>query len=261
MMCDIDKREDAPPEQPPREGDKDDSIENRAEDEEKPSLSVGDAVAEWIRARDRGQVPRERYRPNSARIGRIDTGSGKCVTILFCDRDNNSSSVVADVIFSALVSKEGLQDRVKCFSAGTHVPKGSVGGVGSVGHLGDTRDGMLVTSGVVEALRHRWKVDVSKRMAVGLDGEDLGGYNLVCCLDEATRSRVMYMLANDDGKLPDDIGERITVLSSYAKDERLRTTQWRSGQYSREGLKILCQGIADACEGLLDLIVQEIGQS
>ena len=219
-------------------------------------LFVGDVVGEWLQARDKGDTPQERGR----RI-RTDRAGRKLVTVLFCDRDNRSSSVIAETVFSMMVEERNLQGRIRCSSAGTHVSKGTSGinllETGGIAEPGE--NGLLVQSCVVEELRHQWKADVGRRMAVGLDCEDLTGYNYVCCLDEATRSHVLYSLADTEGRIPDDMGGRINVLSAYAKNRKWRSAQWSGrGQHSKQAVKVLCKGIADACEGLLDFIVQDL---
>lgn len=109
---------------------------------------------------------------------------------------------------------------------------------------------------LVEALRYKRGLDVSRKMACALHKTDLESYSLVVCMDEQTRSEVLYMVADKEGRFHDDHERRIVVLSSYCSDPKLRSMQFRSGHYPKDAMNFLLAALVDACNGLLASLIE-----
>lgn len=191
-------------------------------------MTCGDALREWMGARDRGEAPRDHA---SCAARRVD--------VLFVGRDNRAASVAAEAIFTDLCTRRAL-DCFSSHSAGTRVG----------------RDGALPDSRFVEALRYRRGLDVSRRMACSLDKSDLESYSLIVCMDEHTRSEMLYMLADEEGRFSDNQEERIVVLSEYCSEPKLRAMQFRPGKYQRDGVNFVISALVDACNGLLASLIE-----
>mmetsp|Transcript_13460 Transcript_13460/g.29186 ORF Transcript_13460/g.29186 Transcript_13460/m.29186 type:complete len:203 (+) Transcript_13460:105-713(+) len=130
-------------------------------------VTVGDAVREWIAANERSEAPKDA----------VTSESGGRVSVLFVDLDNRSVSVAAEAIFVDLVERRGLQEKIFCYSAGV-----------------DATVGAPVDSRFQEALMFRRKLDISAHSAVEFEPQDLSSYDLVVCMDERTRSQIIYMV-------------------------------------------------------------------
>uniref|UniRef100_A0A7S1XIV5 Phosphotyrosine protein phosphatase I domain-containing protein n=1 Tax=Erythrolobus australicus TaxID=1077150 RepID=A0A7S1XIV5_9RHOD len=194
-------------------------------------VTVGDAVRQWMLANERAQSSEQvKEKQRSPKL-----------SVLFVDVDNRSVSVVAEAVFADLVQRRGLEEKVSCYSAGVDV---------TVGAPADAR--------FVEALMFRRKLDVSGHSAIEFEPQDVSSYDLIVCMDERTRSQVIYMTAAPDGKHDVQVEEKIRLLSSYCMDDRLRSMQFpTNSQYSREALKLVMSAVVDACGGLLRALIED----
>ena len=191
-------------------------------------MTCGDALREWIIARDKGETPLD---TTACASGRVD--------VLFVGRDNETTSVAAEAIFTDLCSRRELHC-FACHSAGTRVE----------------REGKTPHPRFVEALKFKKRLDVSRKMACKLDRGDLESYALVVCMDEQTRSEVLYMVADEEGRFGEENEEKIVVLSQYCSEPRLRAMQFRSGTYSKDAMNLLISAMVDACHGLLNELIE-----
>lgn len=202
------------------------------QDDADDDLTCGDAFREWIFARDRGQVPRDNPDTNSS-------CAASRVNVLFVGRDNSTVSVAAEAIFTDLCTRRSLQ----CFAS--H----SVGI--RVKNEGSTPDGLFI-----EAMQFKRGLDISRKLACSLDKSDLESYSLVVCMDENTRSELLYMVADEQGKFNDADEQKFVVLSNYCTEPRLRKMQFRSGRYSPDAINFLLSALVDACNGLLISLIE-----
>jgi hypothetical protein len=74
--------------------------------------------------------------------------------------------------------------------------------------------------------------------------------------DEATRSELLYMMADESGRHSTEVEVKFVTLSSYCSQEILRSAQIRDGKYSRDGLNKLLSMLIDACGGLLTALLE-----
>lgn len=191
-------------------------------------VTCGDALREWLVARDNGNAPLD---VTACAAARVD--------VLFVGRDNETTSVAAEAIFTDLCRRRDLHC-IACHSVGTRVH----------------REGKAPHPRFVEALRFKKRLDVSRKMACRLDRADLDSYALVVCMDEHTRSEVLYMVADDEGRFEEESEEKIVVLSQYCSEPRLRAMQFRSGEYSKDAMNFLIAALVDACHGLLNDLIE-----
>lgn len=197
---------------------------------DKGEVTCGDAFREWIVARDRGEAPRDK---TACASGRVD--------VLFVGRDNSTTSVAAEAIFTDLCARRQLS----CFashSVGTKVQ----------------REGEGPDWRFIEALRIKRGLDVSRKLACKLDKGDLESYSLIVCMDEHTRSELLYMVADEEGRFSEEQEERIVVLSAYCSEPKLKSMQFRAGSYSRDAMNFLIAALVDACNGLLASLIEEL---
>lgn len=190
-------------------------------------MTCRDAFREWIVARDQGEVA------NDAPDEHLSCAASS-VDVLFVGKDNSTVSVAAEAIFTDLCEKHALH----CFSshsAGTCV--------GIEGELPDRT--------FIDALRSKRGLDISRKMACTVDKTDLESYSLVVCMDEATRSELLYMVADEEGRYNDAEEKRFVVLSSYCTDPKLQAMQFKSGRYARDTMNMLLSALVDSCDGLL----------
>lgn len=193
------------------------------------SMTAGDAMREWRKARDEGRVPRG---PDGrAQPERID--------VLFVGRDNSTVSVAAEAIFTDLCERRGLH-AIACHSAGIRVDV----------------QGQKPDRDFCDALRMKRKLDISRHMATRIDRSDLESYSHIICMCEKTRSELLYMLADERGKHSDDVEEKFVVLSNYCSEPRLQSAQFRAGRYSNQSLNLLLAALVDACNGLLMALLE-----
>lgn len=196
------------------------------------NITCGDAFREWIVARDRGEGA------NETQHSRSSCGSSQ-VDVLFVGKDNSTVSVAAEAIFTDLCQRRNLQ----CFSShsvGTHVK----------------REGKYPNRKFIDALKFKRGLDISRKMACSLHKSDLESYSLIVCMDEHTRSELLYMVADKNGKFNDDEEKRVVVLSSYCSDPKLRSMQFRSGDYNGDSMNFVLSGLVNACNGLLYSLIE-----
>lgn len=199
--------------------------------EEPPEITCGDAFRQWLHARETGQTPKGNPGERSSNTARVD--------VLFVGRDNSTTSVAAEAIFTDLCRRRSLD----CF------PSHSVG-------IRVEREGDFPHPKLVEALRYKRGLDVSRKMACALQKSDLESYSLVVCMDEQTRSEVLYTVVGKEGRYNEEQEQQIVVLSSYCSEPKLRNMQFRSGQYTKDALNFLLAALVDACNGLLISLIE-----
>jgi hypothetical protein len=121
------------------------------------SLTVGDALRAWSKARDAGRAPG------------VTSKGKRSVGVLFVGKDNSSVTVAAEAIFTDMVARRGSQTvHIYCHSAGTRVPI-----------EGAAPDPMFI-----EGLRYRRGLDVSSHAAASVSVSDLETYDLIVCTGE-----------------------------------------------------------------------------
>lgn len=199
--------------------------------EESPQITCGDAFRQWLHARESGQAPHGNPGERSSNTDRVD--------VLFVGRDNSTTSVAAEAIFTDLCRRRSL-DCFPSHSVGTKVE----------------REGDFPHPKLVEALRYKRGLDISRKMACALHKGDLESYSLIVCMDEQTRSEVLYMVADKEGHHNEEHERHIVVLSSYCSEPKLRGMQFRSGQYAKDAMNFLLAALVDACNGLLTTLIE-----
>ncbi|PXF48303.1 hypothetical protein BWQ96_01992 [Gracilariopsis chorda] len=197
-----------------------------------PNFTTGDAFREWILARDRGETAREASHAHSS-------CAASRVAVLFVGDDNSTVSAAAEAIFTDMCSRRAL-DCFSCHSVGTGVKL----------------EGEPPDQSFIEALRFKRGLDISRKMACALDKSDLESYNLVVCMTESVRSKLLYMVADKEGKHNDAAEDSIVVLSSYCLNPELRSMQFRSGKHSPDALNLVIAALVDACNGLLVSLIE-----
>lgn len=195
-------------------------------------LTPNAALREWLRARELSPAPTGPPRSHSCGAGRV--------SVLFVGRDNTTTSAAAEAIFTDLCKRRDLQ----CFSshsAGTRVEGEQVG---------KPPHWMFV-----EALRYKRGLDLNGKMACPVETSDLESYTVVVCMDEQTRSEVLYMMAETGKGYGEEDEQRVVVLGEYCGD-RLKGVQFRSGGYGKSDLNFVVSAMVDACNGLLKRLIE-----
>lgn len=193
----------------------------------KDDITCGDILREWIKARDAGEAALDHASCAPSRVA-----------VLFVGRDNHTVSVAAEAIFTHLCSRRKL-DCFSSHSAGTRV----------------SRDGRLADGAFVNALWARG-IDVGRKMACSVHRCDVESYSLVVCMDEHTRSELLYMVTDEQGRFSEEQEKRIVVLSEYCSKPALRAMQFQSGEYARETVDQVIGMLTDACHGLLAALIE-----
>lgn len=194
-------------------------------------ITCGDAIREWIVARDKGELAKDS--PDA----RSSCAPGR-VGVLFVGQDNTTLSATAEAIFTDLCERRAL-DCFSCHSVGI-----------------SAREGEPPDKNFVEALRFKRGLDMSRKMACLFHKHDLDSYNLVVCMDEHTRSELLYMGADHEGRFNDSEEEKVVVLSTYCSNPRLQSIQLKSCPCSRDEMNFLISAMIDACNGLLMSLIE-----
>lgn len=197
-----------------------------------PNFTTGDAFREWILARDRGETAKEASHAHSS-------CAASRMAVLFVGDDNSTVSAAAEAIFTDMCSRRAL-DCFSCHSAGTAVKI----------------EGEPPDQSFIEALRFKRGLDISRKMACALHKSDLESYNLIVCMTESVRSKLLYMIADKEGKHNDAVEDSIVVLSSYCLNPKLRSMQFRSGKHTSDALNLVISALVDACNGLLVSLIE-----
>mmetsp|Transcript_610 Transcript_610/g.1063 ORF Transcript_610/g.1063 Transcript_610/m.1063 type:complete len:300 (+) Transcript_610:213-1112(+) len=213
------------------------STEDASNNENESGLTVGDVFREWKKAN--GEVSMEKLQES-------DSIKNARFEIMFVDRDNCTISPAAEAIFSDLVQRRNLQDKIQCYSSGVKAV------VGSPADLN-----------VIEGLAFRRKLDISHHSAVEFEPQDVASYDLIICADERVKSQVLYLIADSKGKHDDEIETKVRVLSSYcSKNSQYSTIQFpSSGKYTRDSIKVMLSALVDACTNLLFNVVEQHSKS